>query len=422
MTEAEFNILRKVLRKHSPFDDLDDVFLQTVAAGIKIKTAEPGFCLFKQGDEDDQEYYLINGEIALTATDGQHSTISSKTGRHRFPIARLRPRMFTASANNTIHYFTVHSEVLKKLQSSLSNKEDEALVEVIHQQASQESLSILHEFLQELQAGRFQLPDLPEPVLNIRKMIDSSDCSSTDIAAQIDADPAIAEYFLRIANSSTYRNGDCYSNTNSAVAGLGLIITGQLVTSFAVLTLFKQQSSIFRDQIDKLWAHSLNIAIYCYVIAKHLPRFSEEEAMLGGIVHVVGEIILLSYADRFYDLSNDEEHLNLLTTTLRGRLGARVLKNWNFPSELVTVARESHHWMRGKHKIDELDTDFDYCDLVQIAMLYALRGEDNSRLPNMESVPAFQRLKNRRLNGEDISRILSQAENQIGELRAVFGG
>jgi len=411
----------ELLPKFSPFDGLDHSLLVTLARDINVKTSDKGFCLFESGDYDANEYYLTSGSIDLIARDGRKNTITANDSNARFPIARLRPRMYSAKAATPISYFVIAASVLDELQRSIRMTDNSVLMQEVQQKSGDESRSLLYEFEQELKTGRFVLPSLPEVAFRIRELIDNPDCSMSDVAKLVNTDPAIATKLVKVANSVMYRGVKHCDDTQSAISRLGLITTRQLVTSFAVLALFNSKSHIFKEHMQSLWQQSVEVAAYCYVLAKQLPRFNEEEALLAGLIHRIGEIVVLTYAERYYDLSTDAQHLNMAIAMLKGPLGEMVLTKWDFSEELVVVAKESGDWMRGVDDISDDEVEFDYCDLVQVALLYALQGSDDPTLPEMSSVPAFNKLKKRQLGSEQTSAIIQEAKEQIAELRQIFG-
>ncbi len=416
MSESDQSSLLELLVQYSPFDTIDQNLLTMLARDIEVRTASPGFTLFNCGDYDANDYYLITGSISLVARDGRENTVNINHANSRFPIARLRPRMYTAKAASNIRYFVVNASVLDELQRGIRANSSDLMVQEMRQKSDTEGHSLLHEFEQELNTGRFVLPSLPEVAFRIRELIDNPECSMDDLAKLVNTDPAIATKLVKVANSVMYRGVSQCVDTLAAISRLGLITTRQLVTSFAVLGLFKTDSHMFKDHMTKLWQQSVEVAAYSYVLAKQLPTFNEEEALLAGLLHTIGEIVVLTYAERFYDLSTDENHLNMAIANLRGPLGEMVLVKWDFNEELIKVARDSANWMR------ESDEDeFDYCDLVQVAMIYAVQGnEDNHALPEMNTIPAFNKLKKRQLSTEQTTEIIEQAQEQISELRQIF--
>jgi HD-like signal output (HDOD) protein len=421
MSESELPSPIDFLPKYSPFDSIDSELLNGIAGEIEVKVAQPGFCLFESGDYDPDEIYLISGAISLIASDGRENTVNADNGHIHFPIARLRPRMYTAKANSEIRYFMINASVLEEIQRSMTNADSNVMVQEMQEHAGDEGHSLLYEFEQELNTGRFVLPSLPEVAFRIRELIENPDCSMDKLSKMVNTDPAIATKLVKVANSVMYRGVSHCDDTLAAITRLGLVTTKQLVTSFAVLGLFRTKSNMYKDHMQRVWLQSVEVACYSYVLAKQLPGFNEEEALLAGLIHSVGEIVVLTYAERFYDLSTDEDRLNQLVTNLRGKLGEMVLTKWEFSEELITVARESHDWMRGVDEIPDEEPEFSYCDLVQVAMLYALQGESSDvSLPEMSSIPAFNKLKKRQLSSEQTTEIIQEAHEQIAELRALF--
>lgn len=416
MTDESQRELAAVLVRHSPFDAIDRELLNALSHGITIITAERGCRLFTAGEYDDAEYYLLDGSIKLIAADGREKILSADHSNARFPIARLRPRMFTAEAHTDIRYFVIAASVVDELQHNLRHSRETSTAENIRREAVTEEHAILHEFEQELDSGRFTLPSLPEVAFKIREMVEHPDCSIEDLARVVNTDPAIAAKLVKVANSVMYRGVSNCDDTLSAILRLGLITTKQLVTSFALLTLFNTRSPKLKSFMKDAWQQSVEVAAYSYVLARNIPGFNEEEALLAGLIHNIGEVVVLTYAERFYDIDHDSEHLEMAVASLRGPIGERILKEWDFSPELIEVARDAGNWIRQSD-----DQVFDYCDLVQVAMLYALQGyEANTPLPDIHSVPAFNKLKHRRLSEEQTSAMVEEAQLQIEELRSVF--
>ncbi len=415
MAESQSPSTAEVMANYSPFDGIDPKLLGLLAKDVDIRSADQGFALFQTGDYDTDEYYLIEGSIKLQARDGRESVIRSGQPNARHPIARLRPRMYNAIAASKIHYFVVSASVLDELQRSLRGLNEDLVVQEMQQKAGEEGHALMFEFEQELKAGRFELPSLPEVAFRIRDLLANQDCNMSDVAKMVNTDPAIATKLVKVANSALYRGVNPCDDTLAAISRLGLITTKQLVTSFAVLSLFESKSHLFKDRMRNLWKQSVNVAAYSYVLAKQLPAFNPEEALLAGLIHAIGEIVVLTYAERFYDLTTDENRLSLTTTALRGPVGGMVLEHWSFNQDLVTVAKESGNWLR------ENEGSFDYCDLVQVAVLYATQGSNGIPvLPQESSVPAFVRLAKRQLTPEQTNVIIKEAEEQIAELRNII--
>ena len=406
----------QLIAQYSPFDGLESELFAQIAIHIHIQTAKKGMQLFEVGDIDVEEYYLIAGEISLEAKDGRKQLINAKDERCRLPIARLRPRMYTAEAVTDIMYFAVSKPVLDELQRGLNENARELVVDDMRSQAGEDGHILLHEFQQELDAGRFDLPSLPETAIRIREKADDPDCNLTDLAALVNTDPPIAAKLIKTANSPIYRGVTICKDTQAAISRLGLITTKQLVTSFAVLSLFRSDSHSTIEHMERLWRQSVEVAAFSFVLAKQLPTINEDEAMLAGVLHRIGELVIISFAEHFYDLSTDQQHLDSVIMMLGGHIGGMVLEKWNFSPDLVAVAREYGDWLRHS----ESEEDFDYCDLVQVASLYAAQSnKEVAQIDDASSITAFRKIA---LSQEQTNKIFKEAEEQINEVRDLLNG
>ena len=405
-----------LIAQYSPFDSLDQELFEQLAIYIDVQSAKKGYKLFEVGDIDVDEYYLVAGDLCLVAKDGRTQQLSADDDRAKLPVARLRPRMYTAEAVTDIMYFSISKSVLDELQRGMNETQSTLLVDDMKEKAGDDGHVLLHEFKQELDAGRFDLPSLPETALRIRDKADDPECNLADLATIVNTDPAITAKLIKTANSPIYRGVSICKDTQAAISRLGLTTTKQLVTSFAVLSLFKSDSHSTVEHMERLWRQSVEVAAYSFVLAKQLPTINEDEAMLAGVLHRIGELVIISFAEHFYDLSTDQQHLDAVIMLLGGHIGGMVLEKWNFSPELVAVAKEYGDWLRHSHCDDELD----YCDLVQVASLYASKAHDGVTVISDEtSVPAFKKIA---LSQEQTNQIFTEAREQLDEIRVLLNG
>ncbi|MGK0441780.1 MAG: HD-like signal output (HDOD) protein [Pseudohongiellaceae bacterium] len=78
--------------------------------------------------------------------------------------------------------------------------------------------------------------------------------------------------------------------------------------------------------MEQLWQQSVEVAAYSFVLAKQLPIINEDEAMLAGILHRIGEVVIISFAETFYDLSTDSQHFDAIIMLLGGHVGGMILE------------------------------------------------------------------------------------------------
>ncbi len=137
--------------------------------------------------------------------------------------------------------------------------------------------------------------------------------------------------------------------------------------------------------------------------------------MLAGLIHDIGNLAILSYADRFQELEHNEQHLLSAITLLRDEIGAMILKKWQFSEDFVLVAREAEHWMR------DPTAEADYCDLVIIAQLHSYVGTQQlAELPRLDQIPGFAKLKLGELTPRMSLKILEKAEGELAQAEALL--
>ena len=64
--------------------------LELVSAAVVIEEKESGRALFRAGDDDKTEFFLLSGSLNLTAKDGAMRKVVAGEELARHPVARLR--------------------------------------------------------------------------------------------------------------------------------------------------------------------------------------------------------------------------------------------------------------------------------------------------------------------------------------------
>jgi HD-like signal output (HDOD) protein len=163
------------------------------------------------------------------------------------------------------------------------------------------------------------------------------------------------------------------------------------------------------------WQESLDVAAISFVLARHTKLFDPEEAMLAGLVSNIGVLSVLNYAQNYPQLLESEQLLQLWTSQIKGEVGGLVLENWQFPDEIVEVARGCEDWARNP------DTRPDLCDLVLVATLHGYIGKRKfPPPPRMDQVAAYQKLALGKLTPELTLQILVEAKDQVEQARGLI--
>ncbi len=185
-------------------------------------------------------------------------------------------------------------------------------------------------------------PAMPEDVLRIQKLIASPDCDVPDLASAITRDPAIAGRFVGIANSPMYARTDRVRTVDDAVVRIGLRQTSMIVMAIVAKTkLFR--ASGYQAQAHDLHRHALASAVTGQVLARR-ARIVEGHAFMGGLLHDIGRIWMLSIAGDLNRRSRGRQAVNPtllaeISDRFHAGFSALVIEEWGFEDVLVASVR-----------------------------------------------------------------------------------
>lgn len=404
-----------LLRQFHGLGDLSEDQLELLSRALYIHVAPKNRLLVRRGATEAYSFLLLSGELELIAEDGKRMRVKAGSESALHPIAHLLPRRFDVTAAGSVAYLEVDTRLIEELLESSQQRREtpEILVEMTGDDnnlypPSAETL-LVERMRQDLAQERLVLPSLPETAVRIGQALNDDVTDAHRIADIIQTDPAITAKIIRAANNALYMGHQRVHSCADAVIRLGVTTTHKLVLSYALRELFYAQSELLRGRMQELWRHSTRVAALCYVLAR-LTRhhFNPEHALLMGLVHDIGVLAVLTYAERFPALIQDPGQLDFSIARMRGEMGALILKQWRFSEDFIVSAREAEEWQRNP------GPEPDYCDLVIIAQLHSYVGNPRMQeLPHLGEVPGFHKLDLGELTPRLSLKILEKAQDQL---------
>jgi putative nucleotidyltransferase with HDIG domain len=241
-------------------------------------------------------------------------------------------------------------------------------------------------------------------------VINDEDADARKIARVIQADPAITAKLISTANSTFYRRARGIESCTDAVVRLGPSAVRNLVTAFVMRGLFQSRVPVIQHHVKHLWTHSAMVAAISFNLARATPGMNADTALLAGLLHDIGSLCVLGYAERHPELYKSTEQLATTIATFRGQLGAEILRRWDLPQAIVNAARDAEDWQRNPKP------EADYSDLVLISQLHLIADEERLwSMPRLYEVPAFQKMASGRLGPNLSLMVLDEAKQYIDE-------
>ncbi len=411
----------EMLKKFRPLDRLSENQRILLSHKAHFSSFKKRKSVLERGTSDHHEYFLLNGKVELEAPDGRTREIEAGTENASAAIAHLQPRQYNVRALTDVEFLVIEQDVLNSLlkEAPVVNEEIDVAFEVDDgsTDSSEGTYNVLMNFYHDLKTNNFTLPSLPDVAYRIRQIAEKEETSAEDIAKVVNADPAMAVKLIKSCNSPLYRGFNDVTSCRDSVIRLGIQTTQQLVTVFAMRELFRSKKPELKKAMAELWSHSREVASIAYVLAELTPGLNKDHAMLAGLIHDVGAIPVITYAENFPDLYADETALKEAIDELRGEIGCTILEHWGFPQDLIEVVSKAEEWT-----FDSGSDVAGYTDIIIVAQMHALIGcPKRNDLPPFNQVPAFRKLANGGLTPERSLKVMVEARHKIEEIQQVLG-
>ncbi len=397
----------RLLARFHPLGGLDEDELFVLEANAGFQEVAKKQCLFSCGSRDEWAYYLLEGRVRLTADDGSQLIVEGGSEAARNPLSNLRPRKYTATTLSAAKLLVIRNDLLSGIMSGGKGDHAYSVQEIAPFDACRDD-KLLYEILHELAERKLGLPTLPNVASRLSVMLADEAMDMKEMVRLIKSDPAIAAKLVKVANSALYQAQNPVDSCKGAILRIGLDITRLLVMRLAMSNLFTCRRVHYQARMEALWQHSVEIAAISNVLAHLTTGLNPEKAFLIGLLHDVGALVVISYANKYPNRLSEPEDLERAIQCLRARVGEEVMKMWCFGTDYSDAAREAECWER------DPAPQPDYCDAVVVAQLHSFIGRPAMlQAPNFYEVPAFSKLAGGKLTPELSITVLKKAQEQV---------
>jgi HD-like signal output (HDOD) protein len=195
------------------------------------------------------------------------------------------------------------------------------------------------------------IPTLPAIVTKIIDVANDKNSTAKDLNSLISKDQALAARTLKLANSAYYGFPRTISKITEAIVVLGFNTVKGIALSASVCHMYKDTNEILGFSPNKLWEHSVGVAICSELIAKKIKFKQIEELFILGIVHDIGILIILEFLKSklntiLYRTKNEKQRLSNIEKEEIGIdhavLGKRLAEQWKLPKVMGDVIAFHH--------------------------------------------------------------------------------
>ncbi|SFM50800.1 HDOD domain-containing protein [Rugamonas rubra] len=157
--------------------------------------------------------------------------------------------------------------------------------------------------------GELVFPTSVNAALRVQLALDDPDCPIDKAIGLVLAEPLLAARTVAIANSAMFNRAGAPAITN--VRGAIMRIGYQNLFALAAAMVVRQFGSKIVDpgvraKAEQLWDHTIHVAALARIIARQVTNINPDTALFAAIVHEVGGFYLLSRADEFPGLLEED--------------------------------------------------------------------------------------------------------------------
>jgi len=202
--------------------------------------------------------------------------------------------------------------------------------------------------LSRIDAGN--LPVLPRVLVDLMEATQRSDVSFEELAKIIGQDASLSSKVLAAANSAFYRQWGEITDLKRVIVVLGLATVKTIAITRAVQQFFAQLSQAQQNFLEIIWFRSLNCAHLARQLAKLTAYDFPDQAYLTGLIHRLGQLILLEcYPKEYPEILLGHADGQLIAEEKKrfgaahNEVGAYLIEGWNlqaFVSDAVQYQYE----------------------------------------------------------------------------------
>lgn len=372
--------------------------------------------IFIVGQRTEYAFYLLHGSVELRPDGIFPYTVTFDTPQAGLPlnsgflcgstaittepsIVLAVSRMFLLRLSQRKYRYTHGSEFVKSgLPRELPNNR------------------FFADFAYAYRENTLSLPTLPQVALRLKKALQEPDITILDIVNIVQFDAAIVAKLIQVANSVFYAAEAPITNCHNAVIRLGLDATRRVVMGISVKQLFSCQNQQLMGMMQTNWRNSIYLSSLCYILAKESKVVNPEDALLAGLICDIGRIPILNFAEQQLSYSPNLVELKTALPFLSPPVGTLMLHTLGFPADLVNIPKFAEDWFyeSGEEKLTLID-------IVILAKLHSYFGSKKAKyLPYLNTIPAYVKLNQGKLNGDFSLNVLHKAQERIHEAMTFF--
>lgn len=256
------------------------------------------------------------------------------------------------------------------------------------------------------------LPGVPQIVTRIQQMLSDPETGIPQLIPVINYEPILVGRVLQMANSASLNpTRKPVTDVRSGITRVGFDLLRSATLAYALRQLSQAHSvKDIRPHLEALWERSAWTAAVSYVIARKFTTVNRDVAFLGGLMHGVGKLFVLTRAAHYPFVLRDRTRYAGILRKWHAQFARAILNGWRISAEVTDAVVQYENLNR-----EVVGDEPDLTDILATSYLvvgHTGRMQDLSM--TVEKIAAFSRL---RLDIMAVEETLEQSREEIEDLR-----
>ncbi len=260
--------------------------------------------------------------------------------------------------------------------------------------------------------SQVMLPGVPQIVTRLQQMLSDPEVGIPQLIPVINYEPILVGRVLQMANSAapnpTRRQ---VTDVRTGITRVGFDLLRSATLAYALRQLSQAHSvKDIRPHLEALWERSAWTAAVSFVIARKFTRVNRDIAFLGGLMHGVGKLFVLTRAAHYPFVLRDRTKYAGILRKWHAQFARAILNGWHINPEVIDAVVQYENLNR-----EVVGDEPDLTDILATSYLvvgHTGRMQDLSM--TVEKIAAFSRL---RLDIMAVEETLEQSREEIEDLR-----
>jgi putative nucleotidyltransferase with HDIG domain len=265
------------------------------------------------------------------------------------------------------------------------------------------------------------LPAFNQTAQKALLLIKQDNYSVKELTDIIKFDAALTANILKVSNSAYYAKSKEIHDIGMALSFLGKDQLSSLLTLITSKEYFKNMMDGYEINQGELWEHNLSVAILAESLAHYEKAIDKSVLFTAGLLHDIGKIILNVWIKKEWEKINhlvEHEGLDFLSAEKKvlgfthAQVGGAVLKQWNFPNEIINAAKHHHDELLYDDPVVRIICLADYLSFTMGIMTQM----DNMKMKGYTNILNYYNIKTREVEAL-ISDNLEKVQHIISEFK-----